>query len=137
VSKRYTIAEISAGNCLLLPKPRDTTKHLWIILTDPDDNIKRNVVMVNLTTLKKGADKTIVLKVGDHPFIRHDSSVYYADARIVSSLQIIELLNNFYPDYDLHDDCSDVILKKIQQGVLVSDFVSEEIEDYCRARLGL
>lgn len=132
---RYSIADIYAGTCFLLPKPSSIIKHLWIVLTDPDDDIKRNVAIVNLTTLKRGADKTVVLKSGDHRFIKHDTTVYYEDARIASCLPIIQILNNHYPDYKLHDKCSDLILRKIQQGIFDSDFISEEVQDYCRLRL--
>ena len=132
---RYTTDDIYAGTCFLLPKPRSVIKHLWIVLTDPDVDIKRNVAIVNLTTLRKGADTTVILKSGDHPFIKHDTAVYYQDARIASSVPIIALLNDRSLGYELHDNCSDFILKKIQQGIFDSDFVLEEVQEYCRLRL--
>lgn len=132
---RYTIEDIYAGTCFLLPKPRSEIKHLWIVLTDPDEDIKRNAAIVNLTTLRKGADTTVILKSGDHPFVKHDTTVYYEDARIASCVPIIALLNDRALGYELYDDCSDLILKKIQQGIFDSDFVSEEVQEYCRLRL--
>ncbi len=104
-------------------------------MTDPDDDTERNMAIVNLTTLRKGADTTVILKSGDHPFVKHDTTVYYEDARIASCVPIIALLNAPSLGYELHDDCSDLILKKIQQGIFDSDFVSEGVQEYCRLRL--
>jgi predicted nucleotide-binding protein (sugar kinase/HSP70/actin superfamily) len=136
VGDRYTIEDIYAGTCFLLPKPRSEIKHLWIVLTDPDNDIERNMVIVNLTTLKKGVDKTVVLKFGDHRFIKHDTAVFYEDARIASCVKVIQYLNYNYPVYKLHDNCSDLILKKIQQGIFDPNVVvREEVQKYCRLRL--
>ena len=115
----YTIEDIYAGTCFLLPKLRSEIKPIWIVLTHPDDDIKRNVAIVTLTT-KTGADKT---------------TVYYEDARIASCLPIIQILNNHYPDSKLYDHFPDLILREIQQGIFESDFVSEEVQEYCRLRL--
>ncbi len=62
-------------------------KHLWIIISDPllnDDN----VLYVNLTTFDSTAsskdaenDRACILHVGDHPFITHDSCIYYYGAQ--------------------------------------------------------
>ena len=132
----YTIEDVYAGTCLLLPnKTPYETKHLWIVLTDPDDGIDIKVAIVNLTTRKRGVDETVVLKSGDHRFVKHDTIVYYEGAKIAPCVPIIALLNNRSMGYELHDDCSDLILKKIQEGIFDSDFVLEEVQEYCRLRL--
>ena len=58
--------------------------HLFTVLTDPaKDN---SVLLVNASTVYTGVvhDTTCYLNVGDHPFIRHLSYIFYAKSRIVT-----------------------------------------------------
>jgi len=55
-------------------------KHLWIVISDPAANPTDPVVIVSLTTHRGNVDETCVLNVGDHPFIKHATSVFYAKA---------------------------------------------------------
>ncbi|MFM2312863.1 MAG: hypothetical protein RLZZ04_2139 [Cyanobacteriota bacterium] len=121
--------EIYPGTCILLPKPNQSTKHLWIVLTKPDAD-SLNVVFVNLTTLRTGSDTTVILDCNDHSFIQHKTVVYYADARFapVDKLkQIIKL-----DGYEFHDDCNEEVLKRIQCGLLTSKFTPNKIKQYCQ-----
>lgn len=71
-----------------MPAPGGTqTPHLWIIITDP--NPESNLcAIVSVTTLRNGKDQTVILKVGDHPFIRHESTISYGDAMIVDAKRL-------------------------------------------------
>ena len=60
---------IRAGRSLLLSDPKP---HLWFVLTDPERKNDR-VVAVMISTVKHYSDPTLILEVGDHPFIRHKS----------------------------------------------------------------
>lgn len=82
---------IKRGDAVLMPKYADATPHMWIVLTAPDAN--NDVVIVNVTSLKNHADQTTILKVGDHPYIKHDSVVLYADARIVPAIPVTQGLD--------------------------------------------
>lgn len=68
---------IHAGSTLLLSDP---FPHLWLVLTDPKgkDDI---IVAVMVRTAKGYTDPTVILEAGDHPFIRHKSSVHYSKAK--------------------------------------------------------
>ena len=83
------------GDTVLMPKYSDATPHLWILLTEPDGN--GDVVIVNVTSLKNHPDQTTILKIGDHSYIKHDSVVLYADARIVSAIPIVDGLKMNFP----------------------------------------
>ena len=72
---------VSCGETFFLSGTHDTEPHLWIVLTDPEGN-PGEVVVVNLTSQRPGSDATVVLQRGDHPFVRHDTVVYYGDARM-------------------------------------------------------
>ena len=74
-----------------------TAPHLWFVLTTPDAN--GVVAVVNLTTWHTRCDTTCRLSVGDHPFVTHDSYIFYRGAQV-------------YPQR--------VLTVALQQGVLVS-----------------
>jgi hypothetical protein len=39
--------------------------------------------IVSVPTFRNSKDQTVILRVGDHPFIRHESTIFYGDAMIV------------------------------------------------------
>jgi hypothetical protein len=123
---------IHSGVSFLLPKPgRYDKEHLWIVLTDPHGN-PAEVVIVSLTTRRYGADPTVVLTLGDHPFIKNETVVYYPDARIVEEGNLVAILT--LRRDALKDDCSPELLARIRQGLLDSPFTPNKIKNYCRAR---
>jgi hypothetical protein len=75
---------LKSGDTFLMPAPgiSNKTPHLWIVLTDPKSE-DPTVVIVSITTLRHGADQTMILGKGDHPFINRPSSVFYGDALLV------------------------------------------------------
>jgi|688.fasta_scaffold278576_1 hypothetical protein len=131
--------EIYPGTCLLLPKVTNPIPHLWIVLTEIDyaPSVDTSpitppvVVMVNLTSLRERSDTTVVLNKGDHPFITKPTSVFYDDTSFTSVTDLKEIVK--LPKYDFHYDCSEQLLKRIQQGLLISPYADPEIQDYCRA----
>jgi hypothetical protein len=71
------------GDTLLIPAPDShAISHLWIILTEPHPE-SHLCVIVSVTTLRNNQDQTVLLRKGEHPFIRHDSVISYRDAMIV------------------------------------------------------
>ena len=66
---------------------RAATPHLWMIFTQPDPQIYECVI-VSVTTLRDSKDQTVILRTGDHPFIRHDSTIFYGDAMIVDARRL-------------------------------------------------
>ena len=123
--------EIYPGTCILLPKPNQSTKHLWIVLTEPDIT-SLDVVFVNLTTLRTGSDTTVILDCGDHKFIKHKTVVYYADAKFAPANKLKQIVQ--MDGYSFHDDCDDEVLKRIQCGLLISEFTPNKIKRYCKEK---
>lgn len=62
---------------------RSIDDHLWVILSHPDKH-PEEIVCVSVTSRTQYADHACLLAVGDHPFIKHDSYVYYEKPTIVS-----------------------------------------------------
>jgi hypothetical protein len=68
---------LHAGRALLVRDAAMGT-HLWFVVTDPDPHA---MVLVMLVSVKPHTDRTLVLEEGDHPFVRHPSSVDFGTAR--------------------------------------------------------
>jgi len=82
---------MKAGDTFLIPLPGTSLdSHLWIVLSDPEQDPRR-ILIVNLTTVRDGSDPACVLHVGDHHFVRHDTCVSYAGAKVVSGADIERL----------------------------------------------
>ena len=79
---------MDCGDTFLMPAPGGVaTPHLWIVVTQPDPQTHLCVI-VSVTTLRNSKDQTIILRPGDHPFIRHDSAIFYGDAMIVDARRL-------------------------------------------------
>ena len=70
-------------------------KHLFILLTDPAQVLTyegKHSLLVGITTIHPGIphDPACELYAGDHPFIKHKSFVFYAEARIEISQKLID-----------------------------------------------
>lgn len=107
------------------------TKHLWITLDDPEiiDNTEK-ILAVNVSSIKKDRplhnDLTVRLQPGDHPYITRPSFIFYAYTRFFCVDTIIRYINE---ENTLEDDIDDVLLQKIQVGLLISDNVPIEIQE--------
>ena len=71
---------VGSGRVLLLAEAPLNKPHVWFVLTDPEGDPPR-VVAVMVRSARSFTDPTVVLQPGDHPFIRHESSVHFSTAR--------------------------------------------------------
>ena len=76
------------------PEGDQERKHLFILLTDPYKNANMDdscALMVSLSTIRIGVpyDPTCILYEGDHPFIKHESYVFYQKARLENAVKIL------------------------------------------------
>jgi hypothetical protein len=79
---------MDCGDTFLMPAPGGVaTPHLWIVVTQPDTQTHLCAI-VSVTTLRNSKDQTVILRPGDHPFIRHDSTIFYGDAMIVDAQRL-------------------------------------------------
>ena len=87
--------------------------HLWIVISDPAID-SDSVVIVNFTTHTINEKSTCIVQKGEHPFIRHKTSVRYADARLTSEEDLKKLLkaNLLTPK----EQCSAALLTKLRLG---------------------
>jgi hypothetical protein len=121
---------MDCGDTFLMPAPGGVaTPHLWIVVTQPDPQTHLCVI-VSVTTLRNSKDQTIILRVGDHPFIRHDSAIFYGDAMIVDARRLdAEIAAGLVLRREI---CSQATLKLVQDGVLASPFTRMKVVRFCR-----
>jgi hypothetical protein len=108
---------------LLIPSgPADDPdrKHLFVVLTDPIEVSGfegKQVLLVNIVSVPNGFsyDSTCILKPGEHRFIKHESYVYYAKARIEAANALLRGVKSgqLIP----HEIMDDALVKKICDGL--------------------
>ena len=86
--------------------------HLWFVVTAPD--VGESVVILNLTTLREHSDTACILRVGDHPFIGHDSVIEYRRGQIVSILTLRNLRDS--NTIALKDPATSGVVDRIRTG---------------------
>src|SRR2546421_8744937 len=106
--------------------------HLFVILNDPavlgTYGSRPHSVLVNISTLRPGLpyDGTCVLPAGCHPFVKRDSYVVYARARIDPADHLQRLVEQgvFKPQ----DAMPTQITEKIKTGLKQSMFTKREFK---------
>jgi hypothetical protein len=69
------------------PADRSIDIHLWVIISDPDQD-ESNVLIVSLTTAHSKKERVCLLNVGDHPAVSHETCVAYDLAKAPSLGQL-------------------------------------------------
>lgn len=82
---------VEAGDAFLLnPSKTAVVDHLWVVLAvyTPDYSLAVCATIVNVTTVDRFVDRSCILRPGDpdaHPFITHESYVFYRGLREVEA----------------------------------------------------
>lgn len=120
------------GACLLVPSGPEDYKHLFAIAVGPEQldghGARPHVIMVSVTTVKPEYphDPACVIRAGEHPFIVHDSYVYYRDPRVESVDHVEKMvLTSVWQE---RDPCSAELLQRIRAGLLSSTRVPRHIK---------
>ena len=121
-----TIHVVSAGETYKLRKPGDDTPHLWAVITDPNQD--DNVVIVNLTTRQPHSDDTVILRRGEHPFVRHETVISYQDAMLVKTSALTQAVRGGAAT--MHTAFRLDVLTKIQCGLEKSPYTPDIVKTY-------
>jgi len=121
---------MNCGDTLLIPAPgtSDETPHLWIVVTEPDPLC----VIVCLSTLRYNKDQTVLLRRGEHNFIKHDTTVLYEYAMIADANHLRQQVLDHLALPG--DPCDPQILRLVQDGVLASPNTPAKVERFYRER---
>lgn len=125
---------MECGDTFLMPAPGGlATPHLWIVITQPAPESQLCAV-VSVTTLRNSKDQTVLLRPGDHPFIRHDSTIFYGDGMIVDARRVDAEIGAGLAIRK--EKCPPATLKLVQQGVLASPFTRPKFARFYREHSG-
>jgi len=74
--------KVSPGDTFIIDPNGGTNVHLWIVLAvyKPEFSYDEFAIVVNITSMKKGADMTCVLRPDDrdaHGFVTHESFAFF------------------------------------------------------------
>ncbi len=113
--------------------PTGPCNHLHVICNNPvfyPHLAKDCVLAVNLSTLNNliDCDRTCLLKVGEHPFINHDSYIFYRKAEILGVNTISRNIDD--GSFSTHDPFEDITFEKILAGFAISKEVRPKIKSF-------
>ena len=124
-----------AGTILV---PAGRTNHLHIICNNPvfyPIDGASSVLAVNISTVRESSiyDGTCILHRGDHPFVHHDSFVYYKDATIlkVARADVLYREGSLIPKGQLSEDVFQRVLKGFFESEEVTPRIMTFVKDFC------
>jgi len=121
---------MNCGDTFLMPAPGGmATPHLWIVVTQPDVETHLCAI-VSVTTLRNSKDQTVILRPGDHPFIRHESTIFYGDAMIVDVRRLQAEISAGLAV--AREKCPGATLRLVQDGAVASPFTRPRFLRFCR-----
>ena len=91
--------------------------HLWMIISDPCPKTGKQV-LVNLTGWQRVFDQTCIVEIGEHPYVRKRSLIYYPKPRLYPPTYIDKLNNAGL--LKIREPLSPDLLKRIQRGSIAS-----------------
>ena len=113
----------------------DYRNHLWIVLSDPDRQGRR--ALANLTTHDPTDERhsicPLIIAPGEHPWVRHDSCIYFDGVRLDTEDQIIaaSARGRLYR----HERATPALVRKIQLAALQSNLPTTAFKTAIRATL--
>lgn len=132
------MTDIAKKGTILIPS--GGVKHLHFVCSDPvfyPKYAKESVLVVNISSVPEEGeeyDGTCVLDVGDHPFVKHPSYVYYRKADIFGAESVQQRIDD--GTFDVHQVCPDGTFARILDGFDISEDVSIKAhkfyEKYCK-----
>jgi len=102
-------------------------KHLWVVISYPELCPKDPVVVVSLVSCKPYIERTCILNRGDHPFVKHETAVYYRALQTYSIGRIENIIGS--DQVDTLAPMRPAVLARIRGGALHSPMVPQEIHD--------
>jgi hypothetical protein len=122
---------MDCGDAFMIEDEEGGKEHLHVLLTKPAS--EGEVVTACISTRRSRSETLVCLEVGDHPFIKHPSIVAYRFAAIRRCSDIEAAIVR--GDARLQPKASDALVKRMQDGLVDSDFTPNEVRAFVRDRL--
>jgi len=119
---------LNCGDTFYAGDTEDDEPHLSVIITPPSEG---EVVTVTVTTRRRKSETLVRLKVGDHPFIKHESVISFFYSRIRSVDDIESAIQS--GTATLREPVTPELLKRIRRGLLDSDFTPNGVRHFYRS----
>ncbi|SRR6266481_948015 len=121
---------MNVGDAFLMSVPPRYIPHLYFVISDKNKN-SGTFIIVNITGDRFRSGKECVLNIGDHPWIKKESFVSFADALEITpnglrKLQALIVKNKII----LQPRLSSEILAKIVNAAKESDAIPENLKKY-------
>jgi CMP-2-keto-3-deoxyoctulosonic acid synthetase len=123
---------VNAGETFHMGHPGSTQKHLYVALTDPDSSGR--LAIANVTSQGQDKDQSCVLSVGDHPFIKWESVMNYADAFMTNEALLRTALRSGLAEPDAA--VTPQVLAKIRKGAVASPHTEAGVKAAVQTALG-
>jgi CMP-2-keto-3-deoxyoctulosonic acid synthetase len=123
---------LNAGETFHSRSPSSSRAHLYIAITDPD--AAGNLVIANVTSQGQWKDQSCILNVGDHPYIKKESVINYAEAIVTSESALSKAARQRVIELDV--PVSPQVLAKIQAGALASRQTESKVKAAVQTALG-
>ncbi len=118
-------ASWSPGFAFFPPPGSPDGEHLWGVFSEPLDG---EVLIANVTTLRRHSDRSGILQAGEHPRIRHESCMRYADSKVVAVEQL-RLLRGL----TVVEPFSEALVRRVVEGALRSEESPSRVKALLRA----
>lgn len=119
--------ELKRGDAYLISFPGNPNAHLFVVITEIESTTG-NFVMVGIESINKRSDLTVILKPGDHPFIKHESAITYRMASI-RSLSWLEGFTN-RKLASRKEPFTEEIIERVCKGFLRSPQTPNDVKDF-------
>jgi hypothetical protein len=119
---------LNCGDTFYAGDTEDDEPHLSIIITPPSEG---EVVTVTVTTRRHKSETLVLLKVGDHPFIKHESVISFFYSRVRSVDDIEAAIQSGAAT--VREPVTPELLKRIRRGLLDSDFTPNGVRYFYRS----
>ena len=123
---------LGCGDCFLAGEDEDEKLHLRIVVTPPTPD--GCVVTASVTTRRRHSETLLILQPGDHPFIRHESTVSYRYSELAWVHEIEAAIAS--GNARRREPISAHLLKRVQDGLLDSDFTPNGVRQFAKEILG-
>jgi hypothetical protein len=120
----------SPGNSYLIPNPPHyETEHLYVIIAINTGNKK--ALIVNLTENKAGKEQGCIINPGEHPFVKKQTTINFAEAKITDIKNLEESVKHGV--IKIHAKFEESILKRIQEAALSSPSIPIKCQEFLRS----
>jgi len=105
---------------------RGVDTHLWVVISDPDRDAER-VVLVSMTTYEDYKEDVCLLDVGDHPRLSRKTCIAYNEARMTTleKLRVLQDRGHLIVQAPLSKE----VLTRIRDGVSKSTKIKPKYID--------